>query len=228
MTDRDPHHRQPVLQAGAPLAEADAALILLHGRGATAASILSLAAALDRPRLAVLAPQAANVGYGPAWYPHSFLAPLAANEPWLSSALRLVRTTVATVDDAGLSADRLVIAGFSQGACLATEFAARNATRYGGLVALSGGLIGSEQIPGVDPPADKRFDYEGSLDGTPAFLGCSDVDAHIPASRVEQSRDALLALGASVDMRIYPGMGHTVNDDELAAFQAIVDAAARG
>jgi phospholipase/carboxylesterase len=226
MTDRDPHGRQPVLEAGAPLAEADAALLLLHGRGATAASILSLAQALERPRLAVLAPQAADVGYGPAWYPYSFLAPLAANEPWLSSALSLVGRAAAAIDDAGIPARRLILAGFSQGACLATEFAARNATRYGGIVALSGGLIGSEQIPGVDPPADKLFAYEGSLDGTPAFLGCSDVDPHIPAIRVEQTRDALAALGAEVDMRIYPGMGHTVNEDELEAFRAIVDGAA--
>lgn len=221
----DPHAEAPLRHAGPPLERARACLILLHGRGATAESILSLGQALEAPELAVLAPQAADVGYGPAWYPYSFLAPLAHNEPWLSSALRLVGKVVASAEAAGIDAGRIVIAGFSQGACLAAEFAARNARRYGGVVALSGGLIGNGQRQGVDPPADKLFEYPGSLHGTPVFLGCSDRDPHIPVERVYATGEAFEQLGAEVDLRIYQGMGHTVNEDEIEAFGAIVSRA---
>ena len=207
--DHDPHAGQPVLSAGAPLAEARAAMLLLHGRGASADDILRLADEWDAPGMAFLAPQAA----GGSWYPQRFLAPLAANEPWLSSALARVGAVLAQITAAGVPLDRTILLGFSQGACLALEFAARNARRYGGVAGLSGGLIG---------PDDAPRDYAGSLAGTPIFLGCSDVDFHIPRERVQESRRVLAALGGDVTERLYPGMGHTINRDEIAAVQGMI------
>ena len=204
-----PHQGQPVARAGVPLSEARAALLLIHGRGATAESILTLADELHVPGVACLAPQAA--GY--TWYPYRFLAPLEANEPGLSSGLARIGELVAEAETAGLAADRVVLLGFSQGACLTLEFAARNPRRYGGVVGLSGGLIG--------PPGTPR-DLEGSLDATPVFLGCSDRDPHIPLQSVEESADFLARLGGAVDKRIYPGMGHTVNADEMARVREIL------
>jgi len=196
------HRGQPVLAAGRPLADADAAMVLVHGRGGSAEDILGLAADLDRPELAYLAPQAA----GHSWYPYSFLAPLEQNEPGLSSALDQLGALVAHLEHAGIPAERIVLLGFSQGACLSLEFAARNAKRYGGVVALSGGLIG--------PPGTPR-DYSGTFNGTPVFLGCSDRDPHIPKDRVDESAKVFERMGATVTERIYPWMGHTVNEDEL-------------
>lgn len=222
----DPHADAPVRTAGAPLAEAAGAVVLLHGRGATAEGILGLAAELGRTDLAFLAPQAA----GGAWYPQSFLAPIRANEPWLSSAVRAALRAVGQAEAAGLDRRRVVLGGFSQGACLACEAAARHAGRWGGLFALSGGLIGTGPGP-ADAPAlrgmggaypDKAFDYDGSLDGTPAFLGCSDVDPHIPLARVERTAEVLRSLGAEVDARVYPGFGHAVNADEVEAVRALL------
>lgn len=207
----DPHRGQPILAAGAPLAEAPAAMILVHGRGAGAEDILALAGELARPDLAALAPQAA----GHTWYPRTFLAPIPDNEPFLSSALAALGAVLAQVGAAGIPPARTVLLGFSQGACLVSEFAARNARRYGGLVGLSGGLIGPDGTP---------RDYPGDLAGTPVFLGCSDVDAHIPVERVHESADVLRGLGGDVDARIYPGMGHTVNRDELGAVRALLAA----
>lgn len=204
-----PHAGQPVRAAGRPLAEARAALILVHGRGATAESILSLADYLPHPHLAYLAPQAA----GDTWYPYSFLMPLAQNEPWLSSALGRLAALLAEVEAAGIAAERVIFGGFSQGACLAAEFVARHARRYGGLLLFSGGLIG--------PPGTPR-DYPGSLDGTPVFLGCSDTDPHIPLARVEETAEVLARLGGVVDKRVYPRLGHTINQDEIAAAAALV------
>jgi predicted esterase len=204
-----PHQGQPVRVAEKPLAEADGALILIHGRGATAESILDLAAFLPHPRLAYLAPQAADY----TWYPYSFLAPMERNEPYLSSALQFVGDLVAEVKAAGIPWERIFLGGFSQGACLASEFVARNAGRYGGLLAFSGGLIGPEGTPRA---------YEGSLGGTPVFLGCSDVDPHIPLARVRETAAVLEKLGGQVDMRIYPRMGHTINQDEIDAAAALI------
>jgi phospholipase/carboxylesterase len=204
-------HRGPVLAAGEPLATARGAVILIHGRGASAESILTLAPELAAPGLAFLAPQADNG----TWYPYSFLAPLAQNEPHLSAALAAVGAVLAHAEAAGLPAERIVLAGFSQGACLASEFAARNARRYGGLLAFSGGLIGPEGTP---------RDYQGSLAGTPAFLGCSDVDGHIPKWRVLESEAVLRGLGAAVTAKLYPGMGHTINQDEIDHARAILAA----
>ncbi|MGH2559265.1 MAG: alpha/beta hydrolase [Thermomicrobiales bacterium] len=206
-----PHQGQPVLAAGAPLEEARAAMILVHGRGASAASILGLTQELDQEGFAYLAPQA----NGNTWYPYPFLEPLARNEPHLSSALAVIEGLVTRVNDAGMSSERIVLLGFSQGACLAIEFAARHARRWGGVAGLSGGLIGSGERAGFAPPEDKIFEYTGSLAGTPVFLGCSDVDPHIPLRRVQQSTEALRALGGDVTERIYPGMGHTINADEV-------------
>lgn len=211
-TPGDPHHDAPIHVAGARLDGARSAVIMLHGRGATAESILSLAAEFRVPGVAYLAPQAA--GY--AWYPLSFLAPRERNEPHLSSALATVGRVVATAEGAGIPADRIFLLGFSQGACLASEWAARNPRRYGGLFALSGGLIGDV----LDASA-----FRGSLEGMPAFLGCSDVDAHIPAARVEESGRILAGLGAAVDVRLYPGMGHTVNAEEIAVVAGILEGA---
>ena len=207
---KGPHQGQPVRTAGAPLERARAAMIMVHGRGASADSILTLAPALDRPDFAYLAPQAA----GGAWYPNSFLAPIPSNEPGIGSGMQAIRDLLERVAEAGIPAERAVLLGSSPGACLASEFLARHPRRFGGLAALSGGPIG---------PDGTSRDYAGSLDGTPAFLGCSDVDFHIPKERVQLSAEVLERLGAEVTLRLYPGMGHLVNEDEVAHVQAIMD-----
>jgi len=211
--DQGPHAGQPALSAGAALGSARQAVILLHGRGASADDILSLAAELGRTDFAYLAPEAA----GHSWYPYTFLAPIERNEPWLSSALETIRALLRETAAAGIPPERTVLMGFSQGACLLLEYAARHARRYGGIAAFSGGLIGPDGTP---------RDYAGSLAGTPAFLGCSDVDPHVPRVRVEESADVLRRLGADVTLRLYAGMGHTVNDDELAHARAVLAAVA--
>jgi phospholipase/carboxylesterase len=199
---RDPHAGQPVLTAGAAPARAKAAVLLVHGRGASAADILTLADEFEQPGVAYWAPQAA----GGTWYPNRFMEPLESNEPWLSAALGKLGAVLAQIEAAGIPPEKTVLLGFSQGACLATEFGARHARRYGGLVGFSGGLIGPEGTP---------RDYAGSLAGTPVFLGCSTMDPHIPAGRVEESAEVLGRLGGSVTTRLYPQMGHTVNQDEV-------------
>lgn len=206
-----PHRGQPVYTAGQPLNEAKAAMILVHGRGATAPSILDLANALYHPDFVYLAPQAANN----TWYPNSFLAPIPSNEPGLSSGLAVLGDLVAQIEVAGIPAEKIVLAGFSQGACLASEFVARNARRYGGLLVFSGGVIG--------PPGTPR-DYEGSLEGMPVFVGCSDSDFHIPVGRVHESTATFETLGAAVTERIYPNMGHTIIQDEIDQAREIVEA----
>jgi predicted esterase len=205
-----PHAGQPVLLAGEPLASARVAFVLLHGRGAGAEDILALGEEWAGPGIALVAPQAA----GWTWYPQRFTAPFAQNEPWLSSALDVVGASLAAITGAGVALNRVILLGFSQGACLTLEYAARHARRYGGVVALSGGLIG---------PDDAPRDYPGSLAGTPTFLGCSDVDPHIPAERVRQSGAVYQRLGAEVTVALYRGMGHTVNAEEIAAVRAILD-----
>ena len=197
------HAGQPVLSAGVPLGQAKAAMLLVHGRGGSAEDRLGLAANFAQLSFAYIAPQAA----GNTGYPQRFLAPLAENEPWLSAALQRVGELVAQIEQAGIPAERIVLLGFSQGACLALEFAARNARRYGGVIGLSGALIG--------PPGLPR-QRSGTLAETPIFLGCSDVDFHIPVAQVRESTQVLRTLGGAVTERIYPGLGHTVNEDELA------------
>jgi phospholipase/carboxylesterase len=206
-----PHGGQPVLAAGAPLDRARAVMIMVHGRGASAEDILSLSEELPDSGMAYLAPQAA----GSVWYPQTFLSPIAANEPGLSSALEVVAAVESRVKEAGIPAERLVLLGFSQGACLVLEYAARNARRYGGVAGLSGGLIGPEGTP---------RDYGGSFDGTPVFLGCSVTDPHIPRRRVEQTNDVFRTLGAEVTMRLYPEPGHSVNEDEIAVVRSMITA----
>ena len=210
--DDDPHAGQPVRTTGAPLEDARAAVIMVHGRGASAESILTLAAALPTAGVAFLAPQAA----GGTWYPLGFMNPIPRNEPGITSGMRAIDRVLTRVAEADIPPERTVLLGFSQGGCLATEYAARHARRYGGVVGLSGGLIGPDGTP---------RDYAGSLDGAPVFLGCSDVDFHIPEARVRETADVLARLGADVDLRIYPGMGHTVNDDEIVAVRAMLAAA---
>ncbi len=196
------HEGMALLSAGATLERASAAMVMVHGRGASAEDILMLAAELKRPDIAYLAPQAA----GNTWYPNSFLAPMDTNEPWLSWALARLSGVLAKVEAAGIPPEQTMLLGFSQGACLTLEYAARHARRYGGIAGLSGGLIGPDGTP---------RDYAGSFDGTPVFLGCSDVDFHIPKERVLETAGIFTRMGAKVTARLYPNMGHTVNRDEL-------------
>ncbi len=203
------HQGQPILTTGAPLDQARAAMIMIHGRGATADSILELTTEFEQPDFAYIAPQAA----GNTWYPYPFTAPLERNEPYLSSALSTIESIVAHLATNGISAERTLILGFSQGACLSLEFAARHAQRYGGVIGLSGGLIGPDGTP---------RNYPGSFDGTPIFLGCSDRDPHIPKQRVEETAVILKQLGGEVTMRLYPNMGHTVNRDEIVFINAMM------
>jgi phospholipase/carboxylesterase len=198
----DPHRNQPILQRGRELDSAAAAVILVHGRGASAEDIFGLAEELGMPELAYLAPEAA----GNSWYPYSFMEPIEQNQPWLDSALGLLAKTIERATAAGITKDRVVFVGFSQGACLATEFVARTATHYGGLVAFTGGLIG---------PEGARFSYSGDLSGTPCFLGAGDPDPHVPWERVEESASVLSGLGGDVTLRRYSGLPHTINRDEL-------------
>jgi predicted esterase len=205
-----PHQGQPVLEAGEQLSKARAAMILVHGRGASAADIMTLGAELMQPGFAYLAPQAA----GNTWYPYPFTAPMESNEPYLSSALEVLATVLTSVE-VTIPAERVVLLGFSQGACLTLEFAARHARRYGGVVGLSGGLIGPDGTP---------RDYPGDFAGTPTFLGCSDIDPHIPKERVIASGDVFERLGAKVTVRLYPGMPHTVNEDEIRTVNEVIKA----
>jgi predicted esterase len=205
-----PHDLQPVLQAGQPLGRAPVAVIMVHGRGAGPENILDLVPELDRPNATYLAPAAANG----TWYPYSFMADIASNEPWLSSALSVLAALVSHVEESGVPRDRIVLLGFSQGACLSTEFAVRHASRFGGLVAFSGGAIGPPGTP---------WDESGRFDGTPVFFGCSDRDPHVPEARVTESAELCARMGAQVTKRIYPGMGHTIVDDEIRWAQDLLD-----
>ena len=208
---RDPHADQPVLHAGPAPEAARATLVMIHGRGASAESILSLYPAFGMEDIAALAPQAA----GHTWYPHSFLSPIESNQPYLDSALRKVDTVITDLLARGVASDRIAILGFSQGACLASEYVARHLRRYGAVMALTGGLIG--------PPGTPR-DYTGSLAGTPVFLGTSDPDPHVPFERVEETAAVLKRLGATVELRRYAGMPHTINQDEIDACRALLGA----
>ena len=209
MTTDDPHRNQPILRAGAALAKASAAVVLLHGRGASAEDILGLAGEMYDERVVYLAPEAA----GHTWYPHSFLAPIAQNEPYLTSALAKVGETVQLAVDAGLTRDRIVVCGFSQGACLASEFVARNPARYGAMIAFTGGLIGPE---GMD------LRHAGELAGTPALFSSGDPDPHVPWARVQASAEQFTAMGAEVDLQRYPGRPHTVLPQEIKAARELI------
>ena len=198
-----------MLRSGPSPKDARLVAILLHGRGASAEDILGLAHQFSARDIAYVAPQAA----GSTWYPYSFLAPIAQNEPWLGSALRVVAGLAEDLAAQGIPAERLVVMGFSQGACLTLEFAARHARRYAAVVAFTGGLIG---------PPDTPRDYTGDFAGTPVFIGSSDLDPHVPLERVQESTAVFRRMGATVDERIYPRMGHTINADELHAVDALL------
>jgi len=208
----DPHRDQPIHRLGPPLEQATGAVVMLHGRGASADDILNLAQAMYNPKLAYLAPAAA----GNSWYPQSFLAAREDNEPWLGSALKKIGSVVQLAIDAGIPTERIVVCGFSQGACLSTEFVATRPARYAGVFAFTGGLIG---------PLGMAMDYSGDLQGTPVFLGSGDPDPHVPWSRVEESASVLEAMNAKVTLRRYPGRAHTVSADEVRHAMAILDSA---
>jgi phospholipase/carboxylesterase len=202
-------HQEPLRTAGQPLATASKALILLHGRGASAADILSLAPHLNVADYALLAPQATQS----TWYPNSFLAPPGQNEPWLSDALAAVGRAVAQAESAGISLGNIYLMGFSQGACLTLEYVARHALRYGGVAAFTGGLIG-----------DRLYldNYAGDFAGTPIFIGTSDPDMHVPVARVRESTALLTSLGAAVTEKVYPHLGHTISQDEINVANSVI------
>jgi predicted esterase len=205
-----PHAGQPVVSAGVPLGHSQAVMIMVHGRNAGPENILDLIPRLDRFGFTYLAPTAA----GRTWYPLSFLAETSKNEPGLSSGLQMLDHLVADVVAQGIPNEQIVLLGFSQGACLTAEYAVRHAGHFGGLLIFSGGLIG---------PPGTTWDQAGSFGGTPVFLGCSDVDPHIPKQRVEQSAVVFARMGADVTARLYSGMGHLINDDEIAFARAVMD-----
>lgn len=209
----NPHAEQPVVSAGPGLESSRAAMIMIHGRNAGPENILELAGPLGHPGFTFLAPAAA----GGTWYPFSFMAETVRNEPGLSSGLAVVHRLVGTIEKKGIPKRRIILLGFSQGACLSGEYAVRHAERLGGVVALSGGLIG---------PPGTVWDYPGSFEGTPVFLGCSDMDAHIPKARVDESAAVFSRMGAAVTERIYPGMGHQVNEEELEFVRELMAAVA--
>jgi predicted esterase len=208
MTNLDPHSGQPLLRKGLDPASARITVILVHGRGGRPADILNLADEIRADDIAYLAPQAA----GATWYPFSFLAPMDQNEPGLSSSLKVLDDLVIELGRHGVPAERIALLGFSQGACLALEFAARHPRSYRAIVGLSGGLIG--------PPGTSRT-YTGRFVGTKVFLACSDVDAHIPLERVHETAAVFRNMGAGVDERIYPGMGHTITPAELDVIRSL-------
>jgi predicted esterase len=206
----DPHAAAPIYRAGPE--NAAYALVLLHGRGGSAGDMLGLGREIAPPDFATLAPQAASS----TWYPYRFMEPVERNQPWLDSALDLVRSILDGLDEAGIPLERVALGGFSQGACLALEYAARTPGRYAALLAFSGGLIGPEGMALV---------RAGSLEGTPVLMGCSDSDPHIPVGRVMDTARAMEEMGGRVDARVYPGMGHTVNGDELRAARKMLTGA---
>ncbi|CAN5883545.1 dienelactone hydrolase family protein [soil metagenome] len=208
-TAHGPHAGHSALRRGPAAAQARLAVILVHGRGDSAAGTIGLADEFAFDDVLWIAPQAA----GNTWYPQSFLSPIEQNEPGLGSGLSVIGALVQSIAAEGIPADRTVLMGFSQGACLSQEFAARNARRYRAVVGLSGGLIG--------PPGTPR-DCAGSFSQTPVFLGCSDIDPHIPLARVHESAEVFRRMGASVDERIYPRMGHTINADEISVIAEIL------
>ena len=211
MPTLQPHAGQPILRAGAAPDAARAAMIMIHGRNAAPANILDLVPVLDRPEFLYVAPAAA----GGTWYPLSFMAPREKNEPGISSGLSVIESLVNDLMTV-FTPHQIMLLGFSQGACLTSEFSIRHPRRYGGVMVLSGGLIG--------PPGTSWDTVTTSLDGTPVFLGCSDVDSHIPAERVLESEAVFRRLGAAVTRKLYPGMGHTVIGDEIDQVQRVMDA----
>jgi predicted esterase len=207
----DPHADQPLTVAGVPLAQSRRAVVMVHGRNAAPPNILDLVPRLDRPTFTYVAPAAANK----TWYPFSFLEPIARNEPYLTSAITYLERVVGDLTAVGIPPERIVLLGFSQGACLVAEFAYRHAQPFGGIVLFSGGLIG--------PPGTTWQTAMRPFNRTRIFLGCSDVDAHVPKWRVDESAEVFSRMDADVTKRIYAGMGHLVNDDEIVVAQSVLD-----
>lgn len=203
------NHKLDIKYAGVPLEKAKKALIMLHGRGATAESILSLGEHLNVDDYALIAPQATNN----TWYPYSFMAPEQENEPWLSSAINIVNQTVDKVLQSGIKSEDIYFLGFSQGACLATEYTARNAQRYGGVVAFTGGLIGKEI---------NRNNYSGDFEQTPIFFGTGNPDFHVPVERVYTSANIARKMNADVTEKVYENRGHTISEDEINIVNSLV------
>lgn len=199
-----------LIKTGEPLENSSAVVVLVHGRGSSAQDILSLTQFFEKPGLSYLAPQAPDF----SWYPYSFLFPLDQNQPHLENSLGILENVFSHLESFDISSKPVMLLGFSQGACLSLEYVARNARRFGGVVGLSGGLIG---------PPDSQFNYPGSLDGTPVFLGCSDPDPHIPVERVRETDRVLQAMQAQVTVRIYPNLGHTINDDEIEFTRRMIE-----
>lgn len=203
-------HLKNIIYAGRKSEDARKALVMVHGRGGSAEDILSLAGYLEAGDFALTAPQAS----GHSWYPYSFMAPPVENEPWLSSALSLLQETVKELQAAGIPSRNIYLLGFSQGACLTLEFAARNAERYGGIIAFTGGLIG-----------DRIYleNYGGDFAQTPVFIGTSDPDPHVPVERVKETVNILKGMNAAVTANIYPDMGHnTISQDEIGEANRIL------
>jgi predicted esterase len=206
-----PHYGQVILSTGESLTNATSAMIMIHGRGGSAEDILAMSNHFTTPNVAYFAPQAKNF----TWYPNRFIMPRASNEPYLTSAMRVISDLILHITENGLSTEKIMLIGFSQGACLVSEYAVRNPKRYGGVFALSGGLIGADgELTG----------YIGSLSNTPVFLGCSDVDDHIPVGRIHESEKIFIGMNATVTKRIYPNMGHTINQDELDFIKGVMSA----
>jgi predicted esterase len=206
-----PHQGMPIRFGGAPVERARGGMIMLHGRGADAHDMISLAASIDEPQFLYAAPEAR----GQSWYPHEFSDPVSDNEPDLTSGLLVIDDILKDLSAGALPPEQIILLGFSQGACLVLEYASRNPRRYGGIVALSGCLFG---------PADRAVDYEGSLEGTPVFLGCSEGDPHFPAGRVTAAAEVLGGMQAEVTTRLYPEPGHGVNEDEIRHIRRLISA----
>ena len=202
-------HTKKIITAGKPLKDANKALIMIHGRGSSAEDILSLSAYLNVKEYALIAPQATNN----TWYPFSFLMPPAQNEPWLSSALSVLNEVVTDLNNVNISTEHIYFVGFSQGACLMLEFVTRNAKKYGGVVAFTGGLIGDKIY---------RENYKGDFENTPVFIGSSDPDPHVPVERVNESTDVMKSMHANVITKVYKHMGHTINEDEIQNANSLV------
>jgi|SRR5690554_86136 len=208
MIPEDPHQNEELILKG-KISDAQSAMILVHGRGADAESIITIANEFNNDKYLYAAPQA----NGNTWYPYSFLSPVESNEPYLTSALKAIERTIKKINDMDIPNNEIILLGFSQGACLVLEYATRNAGKYKGIIGLSGGLIGDKII---------KPNYKGSFDNTPVFLGCSDIDPHIPLSRVEETAFIMEELNAFVTKRIYSGMGHTINEDEINFIKSIL------
>ncbi len=205
------HQNQALLAAGTALDKAQAAVVLLHGRGSSAHDILSLAAYLPQDGIAYLAPQAANH----TWYPNSGFMPIEANEPYVSSAFQTLDDLLDRIETAGISAEHIALGGFSQGACLSSEYVARHAQRYGGLIVFSGALMG---------PLDSPRDYSGSLEGTPVYIGGCTQDPWVQEAQMRLTAEVLQQLGGSVDIDIQPGAEHTVRENDIAAARDLITA----